>query len=110
MIEVWSIRIGLKGQNMYLEQWVLASSFLGGTVFGVLAGFFPEKRLRMVLPSVLLFVVAFYEFRMDRWERTVHAPIRLDMIFELPLMITCLVWGVLTIVLPTKNRTQPESR
>jgi hypothetical protein len=89
VIEVWSIRIGLKEQNMYLEQWVLAFSFLGGTAFGVLAGYFPEKRLRMVLPSVLLFVVAFYEFRMDRWERTVHAPIRLDMIFEIPLVITC---------------------
>ena len=39
---------------MYLEQWVLAFSFLGGTVFGVLAGFVREKRFRMVLPSVLL--------------------------------------------------------
>ena len=95
---------------MYLEQWVLAFFFLGGTAFGVLAGYFPEKRLRMVLPSVLLFVVAFYEFRMDRWERTVYAPIRLDMIFEIPLVITCAAWGVLAIILPTKNRTQPKSR
>jgi hypothetical protein len=95
---------------MYLEQWVLAFFFLGGTAFGVLAGYFLEKRLRMVLPSVLLFVVAFYEFRMDRWERTVYAPIRLDMIFEIPLVITCVAWGVLAIILPTKNRTQPKSR
>jgi hypothetical protein len=104
-----ALRIGLKEQNMYSEQWVLAFSFLGGTVFGVLAGFFREKRLRMVLPSLLLFVVAFYEFRMDRWEKTVHAPIRLDMIFEIPLMITCLAWGVLAIILPTKNRNRDKS-
>ena len=31
---------------------------------------------------------------MDRWEKTVTAPIRLDMFAEIPLMILCLIFGV----------------
>jgi hypothetical protein len=35
-----------------------------------------------------------YEIRMDRWEKTVTAPIRLDMFAEIPLLILCLIFGV----------------
>jgi hypothetical protein len=79
--------------HMYLEQWIIVLSLLGGVVFGLAAAFFRIRRLRLAMPAVLLFLVSVYEIRMDRWEKTVSAPIRLDMFPEIALMILCLIFG-----------------
>ena len=50
----------------------------------------PVKALILLLGGFL-----FYEGYMDLiWEKTVHAPIRLDLLFLLPLMATATVVGV----------------
>jgi len=41
---------------------------------------------------------------MDRWEKTVTAPIRLDMVAEIPLMILCLIFGAWQIFLCRKRK------
>jgi len=45
------------------------------------------------MPAVVLFLMVVYEIRMDRWEKTVTAAIRLDMLGQIPLMILCLLFG-----------------
>jgi len=39
-----------------------------------------------------------YEIRMDRWEKMVRAPIRLDMFVEIPLMILFLMFGTMAAI------------
>lgn len=46
----------------------------------------PEKRWRIAIPAVLLCILAVYELWMIRWEKTVHGPIRIDLLLEIPLM------------------------
>jgi hypothetical protein len=41
---------------------------------------------------------------MDGWEKTVNAPIRLDMLAEIPLMILCLIFGAWQILFSRKNK------
>jgi len=41
---------------------------------------------------------------MDRWEKTVSAPIRLDMFAEIPIMILCLVFGTWQITLSRRRK------
>ncbi len=41
---------------------------------------------------------------MDRWEKTVTAPIRLDMFAEIPLMIVCLIVGAWQIFFCRKRK------
>ena len=71
---------------MNLEQWIIRFLLLGGLVFGFGTFAFSVRRMYLVIPAVLLFLTFVYEIRMDRWEKTVSAPIRLDMFVEIPLM------------------------
>jgi hypothetical protein len=41
---------------------------------------------------------------MDRWEKTVTSPIRLDMFAEIPLMMLCLIFGVWQILSCRKRK------
>ena len=79
---------------MYVEQWVVVLSLLGGVLFGLAAVLFPLRRLHLAVSAAVLLLLFSYEIRMDRWEKTVTAPIRLDMFAEIPLMILCLIFGV----------------
>jgi len=45
-----------------------------------------------------------YEIRTDRWEKTVSAPIRLDIFAEIPMMILCLAFGMWQLVLNRKHK------
>jgi len=46
---------------------------------------------------------------MDRWEKTIRAPIRLDMFVEIPLMILFLMFGTWQIFLRTKRKNFSSS-
>ena len=92
---------------MYVEHWIILLSLLGGVMFGLAAAFFPIRRLYLAMPAVVLFLMLVYEIRMDRWEKTVTAPIRLDLFAEIPLMILCLLFGAWQIVLSRKRTSGP---
>ena len=62
--------------------------------------------MRLAIPIVLLLVVAIYETLMIRWENTVHAPIRLDLMVEIPLMFLLLAWGIAALILPRRKFRQ----
>jgi hypothetical protein len=63
---------------MHMEQWIILLCLLGGVLFSVAAAFSRIRRLYLAMPAVVLFLVLVYEIRMDRWEKMVTAPIRLD--------------------------------
>ena len=82
---------------MYWQDVVLAGSAMGGSVLAILALILPGRRLARALPAVILLLLAMYERHMSAWEKTVHAPIRVDMFLEIPLMFGCLAWGVVAV-------------
>jgi hypothetical protein len=85
---------------MHIEQWIVALSLLGSVLFGLAAIFFPvRRRLHLAVSGAVLLLLSFYEVRMDRWEKTVTAPIRLDIFAEIPLMILSLIFGVWQVLL-----------
>ena len=89
---------------MHIEQWIVALSLLGGVLFGLAAIFFPVRRLHLAVSGAVLLLLSLYEARMDRWEKTVTAPIRLDIFAEIPLMVFCLIFGVWQILLCRKRK------
>jgi hypothetical protein len=89
---------------MNLEQWIVWLSLLGGLLFCLAAAFCPIRRINLAMPAVLLFLILVYEIRMDRWEKTVSAPIRLDMFAEIPMMTLCLAFGTWQIVLNRRRK------
>ena len=89
---------------MHIEQWIVALSLLGGVLFGLAAALSPVRRLHLAVSATVLLLVFVYEIRMDRWEKTVRAPIRLDIFAEVPLMILCLTFGVWQILLCRKRK------
>jgi hypothetical protein len=89
---------------MHIEQWIIALCLLGGVLFGFAAVFSRARRLRVAVSAAVLLLLSSYEILMDRWEKTVTAPIRLDMFAEIPLMILCLIFGVWQIVFCRKRK------
>ena len=83
---------------MYVEQWIVVLSLFSCVLFSLAAFRFPVRRLHLAVSAAVLFLLSLYEIWMDRWEKTVTAPIRLDMIAEIPVMILCLIFGVWQIV------------
>ena len=77
----------------YVEEWIIAISLVGGVLFGLAAVLSPVRRLHLAVSAAVLFLVLGYEIRMDRWEKTVRAPIRLDIFVEIPVMILFLIFG-----------------
>ena len=91
--------------RMNLEQWIVWFSLLGSDSSSALQpAFSPIRRLYLATPAALSFLIFVYEIRMDRWEKTVSAPIRLDMFAEIPMMILCLAFGTWQIVLSRKHK------
>ena len=89
---------------MYVEQLIVVLSLLGGVLFGRAAVLFPVRRLRLAVLAAVLLLLSLYEIGMDRWEKTVTAPIRLDMFAEIPLMMLCLIFGVWQILSCRKRK------
>jgi hypothetical protein len=88
----------------YVEEWIIGISLLGGVLFGLAAVLSPVRRLHLAVSAAVLFLVLGYEIRMDRWEKTVTAPIRLDIFVEIPLMILFLMFGTWQIFLCGKRK------
>ena len=82
----------------YAEEWIIGISLVGGVLFGLAAALSPVRRLHLAVSAAVLFLVLGYEIRMDRWEKTVRAPIRLDMFVEIPLMILFLMFGTMAAI------------
>ena len=77
---------------------------MGGVLFGLAAALSPVRRVHLAVSAAVLFLILEYEIRMDRWEKTVTAPIRLDMFVEIPLMILCLIFGAWQIFFCLKRK------
>jgi hypothetical protein len=89
---------------MHWKQWTIALSLAGALVFSLRAVLVRGKRWQVAISAAVLFLLAGYELVASHWEKTVSAPIRLDMFLEVPLMITCLVWGAIAVVLSLQKR------
>lgn len=89
---------------MYGEQLILTLSLLGGVLFGLAAAISPVRRLHLTISAVVMLLLSVYEIRMDQWEKTVTAPIRLDMFAEIPLVILCFIFGVWQILVGRKRK------
>jgi len=88
----------------YVQEWIIAASLTGGVLFGLAAALSPVRRLHLAVSAAVLFLVLGYEIRMDRWEKTVRAPIRLDMFVEIPLMILFLMFGTWQLFVCSKRK------
>ena len=88
----------------YVEEWIITISLVGGVLFGLAAALSPVRRLHLAVSGAALFLVLGYEIRMDRWEKTVRAPIRLDIFVELPVIILFLIFGTWQIFLCSKRK------
>ena len=73
-------------------------SLVGGVLFGLAAFLFPLRRTQLTVSAAVLLLLFLYEIRMDRWEKMVRAPIRLDMFVEIPLMILFLMFGTMAAI------------
>jgi hypothetical protein len=89
---------------MYVEHWIVVLSLAGGILFALAAALAPSRQMPLAISAVTLFLLSWYEIRMDRWEKTVTAPIRLDMFAEIPLMILCLIFGAWQIFFCRKRK------
>jgi hypothetical protein len=95
---------------MYWEQWIIVLSTAGAAIFGFRAAMVRRNRWWVGVPAFTLFLIAAYELFASRWEKTVSAPIRMDMFVEIPLMILFLIWGVAAILLSGKKKSNsPQS-
>jgi hypothetical protein len=88
------------------EHCVVALSALSALSFAAVAVRVPEKRLRLAILAALLLILAIYEIHMIRWEQTVHAPIRLDLVVEIPLMFLLMAWGIAALIFPLRRQQQ----
>ena len=88
----------------YVEEWIKGISLVGGVLFGLAAALAPVRRVHLAVSAAVLFLVLVYEIWMDRWEKTVTAPIRLDIFVEIAVMILFLMFGTWQIFLCTKRK------
>jgi Prokaryotic dksA/traR C4-type zinc finger len=85
-------------RGMDIEHIVLAICLGSALVLAMCAIGFSAKRVRIIIPAAGLLVLGLYELAMDRWEKTVRAPIRLDLFLEIPVTVVFIVWGGLIVV------------
>ena len=93
---------------MYLEQQIVVVCVGCALVLGIRAILLPNKRWRLIIPAAALSLLAIYELAMDHWEKTVTAPIRLDLFLEIPLVAVFVLWGVLALAYPYRHRSKRE--
>jgi 4-amino-4-deoxy-L-arabinose transferase-like glycosyltransferase len=86
-----------------MEGLVVVLCSFGAILFVFCAVRLRQKRLRLAIPASLLGLLAVYELYMIHWERTVVAPIRIDLFLEIPLMLIAWTWGVLALILSSRS-------
>ena len=95
---------------MYLNQGIVVVCFGCALVFGTRAILRPNKRWQVIVAAVALSLLAIYELAMDHWEKTVRAPIRLDLFLEIPLIVVFVLWGIGACLLRSKKEQQHQRR
>ena len=95
---------------MSLEREIVVFSVGVAVALLVRAAMVRGKRWRLLVPALALMMLVAYELGMDRWEKTVHAPIRLDLVVEIPLAGVFVIWGVLAMVFSGKRSPGTNSR
>jgi uncharacterized membrane protein len=88
---------------MSLEREIVVFCVCVAVALVVRAAMVRGRRWRLLVPAVGLVLLAVYELGMDRWEKTVHAAIRLDLMVEIPLVGVFVIWGVLALVFSGKR-------
>src|ERR1700675_3021826 len=94
---------------MSLEREIVVLSVCVAVALVVRAAMLRDRRWRVLVPAVALVLLAGYELGMDRWEKTVHAAIRLDLVVEIPLVGVFVIWGVLALVFSRKKSGEKAS-
>ena len=89
--------------NARMEIPVVLLCSIGAVIFALCAVRIRKKRVRLAVPALLLALLAAYELYMIRWEHTVVAPIRVDLLLEIPLTFVLLAWGILGLILPSRT-------
>jgi hypothetical protein len=97
---------------MHPQLAVVVLSLVGAAVFALSAIRTPRKRWTTAVPALILLLLAIYELRMDRWEKTVSAPIRLDLVVVIPLVGAVLLAGALAMFFQRKalSGAQPDPK
>jgi hypothetical protein len=88
------------------ERWIVVLCLGAAIVFVVRAAQVRGGRRWLLVPAAALLVVAVSEFGMDRWEKTVRAPIRLDRMVEIPVAGVFAIWGVLAVVFSGEKKNE----
>jgi hypothetical protein len=94
---------------MSLEQVIVVLCVGVAIALVVRAAMVRSQRWRLLVPAVALVLLAAYELGMDRWEKSVRAPIRLDLVVEIPLAGVFVIWGVLAMVFSGKKSGEKAS-
>jgi hypothetical protein len=81
--------------DVSLEHIIVALCLGFALVLSIRAILLPDKRRRIIIPAAALSLLGVYELKIDHWEKTVSAAIRLDLFFEIPLVVAFILWGVL---------------
>jgi hypothetical protein len=90
---------------MHPQQALVVLSLVGTIVFALSAIRIPQKRWTTALPALILLLLAIYELRMDRWEKTVSAPIRFDLFVEIQIVGAVLLVGALAMFFQRKGQS-----
>jgi len=69
-----------------------------------------ETRKFLLLPVVLLYGLSIYEFAIDAWEKTVSAPIRIDLLLETPLMAGLALWCIIAAMIASEKARHSRQR
>jgi hypothetical protein len=95
---------------MSIQRLLLVLCITSGILLVARAIFVRKNRWHLLIPGVALWLLAAYEYRMDQWEKTVSAPIRLDMMVQIPVVLGFVIWGALAIALSVRNSATKPGR
>lgn len=88
--------------------WIVLLCASGAIFFAFWAVRLRGRRIRVIIPASLLGLLSVYELYMIHWEKTVVAPIRIDLFLEIPLAVILWVWGLIAVFM-SREASRPSS-
>ena len=88
---------------MHWEQWLIVICIGMALALCIRAALLRSWRAPLIMPAVALVLMAVYALGMTHWETTVHGPIRLDVVLEIPLATLFVLWGLFRLAFPGKS-------